>query len=129
MDRNSYYKKLFIIAACYNIGAGLPLIIASLFTTALFPLFGMEPPNAYIWFYVSFICIVIFGGGYYWVSRDITKNHSLVVTGGLAKVAYFFLTLLTLINGEANFMLFLTGVGDLIFVGLFIEFLLHMKRK
>ncbi len=128
MDKKSYYRGMLFVAALWNIGAGLPILIASMFTEALFPIFGMSVPNNLMWLQFSLSIIIVWGIGYYLVSRNISRNHWILILGILVKAAYFFIGLIYLMSGEVNFLFLSTGIVDLIFVALFIEFLMNYKK-
>ncbi|WP_371803125.1 hypothetical protein [Candidatus Lokiarchaeum ossiferum] len=128
MEKKKYYQRMFFIGACWNCGVSLPLFVISLFTTALFPIFGLEDPNNMIFLHASLLFIATFGIGYYIVGCDITKNHGLVLIGIIGKSCYFLVTLIYLILGDINWLMFLTGLIDLIFIGLFAEFLLNHQK-
>ncbi len=124
MNKKLYYKYLFIVAALYNIVNSVIFIFISIFATELFPLFGVALPPSMIWLQLSLILILIFGIGYFIVSRDLEKNHGLVLIGAFAKLMFFILTLMYFILGDVNILIVLLGGIDLIMVCLFIEFLL-----
>ncbi len=129
MDKKTYYEKMFFIGGCWNCGASLPLLVISLFTSALFPLFGLEIPNNMIFFQISMVLIASMGVGYFIVGKDLTKNHAMVLSGIIGKACYFLITLFYLLMSEINLLMFMTGVIDLVFVVLFIEFLLKSPNS
>lgn len=129
MNKEKYYKILFLIAALYNILNSLIFILVSLFATGLFPLFGVEIPPSMIWLQLSLILIALLGIGYIMVSRDISKNHGLVLVGGLAKLSFFLMSLIYFFIGDLNILIVLLGSVDLIMVILFIEFLYFQNKK
>ena len=129
MNSEKYYKNMFIGGAIYNIGAGLPLLIISFFTDSVYSIFGLDKPNYLLWIHFSFLCIIVFGIGYYMVSRNPESNQGIVLIGGIAKMCFFLLTTIAYLNEEANFLLLFTGIIDFIFVILFFEFLLKQRKK
>lgn len=129
MDKEKYYKILFLVAALYNIINSVIFILVSLVATDLFPLFGVEIPPSMIWLQLSLILIALLGIGYIIVSRDISKNHGLVLVGGLAKLAFFLMSLIYYFIGDLNILIVLLGSVDLIMVILFIEFLNSQNKK
>jgi hypothetical protein len=76
-----------------------------------------------LWFVISF------GAGFIIVSRDISKNHGIVIIGILAKMVYFIIFVITLALKQANVLLLLNGTGDLIFAGLFGKFLYTARKE
>ena len=129
MNKEKYYKILFIVSALYNIINAVTFILVSIVATDLFPLFGVEIPPSMIWLQLSLILIALLGVGYIMVSRDISKNHGLVLIGSLAKLSFFLLTLIYFFLGDVSILIVLLGGIDLIMVFLFIEFLIFQSKK
>jgi hypothetical protein len=125
MPREEYYKKMFFIGAIWNWVATLTFAIGWKF---LFPLFGMAFPN-YLVFYMMFLGLAfVYGIGYFWVSRDISRNHDIVRMGIIGKMIVFVSMLLAWIGGEIPIIVVGSGVVDLIFAILFIEFLMTCRK-
>jgi hypothetical protein len=129
VNKSSYYKKLFLIAGLWNFAAAIPAWLGLTFMPdfaarffGMAPPAGMYPYHAVLWF------TIVFGIGYIIVSRDITKNHGIVVLGIIAKSLYFIDCIITFALKEANMQLVLTGIVDIIFAFLFIEFLLSVRK-
>jgi len=129
MNKEKYYKILFIVAALYNIIISVAFISVSVVATELFPLFGVEIPPSMVFLQLSLILIALLGVGYIMVSRDISKNHGLVLIGGLAKLSFFLMSLIYYFIGDLNILIVLLGSVDLIMVILFIEFLISQNKK
>jgi len=127
MNKEKYYKILFIVAALYNIINSVIFILISIVATDLFPVFGVAIPPSMVWLQLSLILIALLGVGYIIVSRDISKNHGLVLVGGLAKLFFFLMSLVYFLIGDLNVLIVLLGSVDLIMVILFIEFLLRNR--
>lgn len=127
MNKEKYYKILFLVAALYNIINSVTFILVSIVATDLFPFFGVEIPPSMIWLQLSLILIALLGVGYILVSRDISKNHGLVFIGGLAKLSFFLMSLLYFFIGDLNILIVLLGSVDLIMVILFMEFLVKNR--
>jgi hypothetical protein len=120
MSKEGYYKKMFFIGAIWNWVATLTFAIGWKF---LFPLFGMASPN-YLVFYMLFLGLCfVYGIGYFWVSRDISSNHGIVRMGIIGKLLVFTGFLIAWVMGEVPLIIVGSGVVDLIFAILFIEFL------
>jgi len=127
MNKEKYYKILFIVAALYNIINSVTFILISIVATDLFPVFGVAIPPSMVWLQLSLILIALLGVGYIMVSRDISKNHGLVLVGGLAKLSFFLMSLVYFFIGDLNVLIVLLGSVDLIMVILFTEFLLKNR--
>ncbi|NVM27243.1 MAG: hypothetical protein HWN65_00265 [Candidatus Helarchaeota archaeon] len=130
MDREKYYKHLFLIGAIWNWIVAISLLLLSIFMLDVAALiFEMAIPPSLIWFHVVVGIVFIFGVGYYLISRDLNKNHGIVVLGVFEKY-FFFLTLLVyFILGDINIYAVLFGAVDFVFGCLFIEFLIKFKNK
>jgi len=129
MKNANYYKVLFIIAGIWNLAAGIICWIGSiLMPDVFFKMFNMPSPASLFPFHAMFWFIIAFGIGYIIVSRDITKNQGIILIGMLAKTLFFIDCVITLLLKEANIMLLVTGVVDLVFAVLFLEFLLKAKK-
>jgi len=129
MKNANYYKILFLIAGIWNLGVAIPCWIGSVFIPdVFFNIFNMSSPASLFPFHAMFLFIIVFGIGYITVSRDITKKHGIILIGLLGKILFFIVCIITLSLNEANIMLLATGIIDLIFAILFIEFLLKIKK-
>jgi hypothetical protein len=72
--------------------------------------------------------VFVFGIGYYWVSKDLSKNHDIVKLGIIAKITVFLIFPYHYLIGNMPLLIALFGVVDLIFAILFLKFLMNMKR-
>jgi len=106
MKNANYYKVLFIIGAIWNLAAGIMCWMGSmLIPETFFPLFNMPSPTSLFPFHTMFWLIIAFGIGYIIVSRDISKNHGLILIGILGKTIFFIDCVVTILLKEANIML------------------------
>ena len=123
-----YYKKLFIVAALWNLALGFVFLVSF---SRLMPLLGMPtPPHELAAFHqMGILLAMIFGIGYYMVSRELYAHKGIVLLGIIGKVAVFFLFLYHLAFSGLHFLIFLVGVGDLIFALLFIRFLSFARSE
>jgi len=125
MPKEDYYKKMFFIGALWNWSVSLSFALGY---KILFPLFGMNLPN-YLVFFMMFLGLVfVYGIGYFWVSRDINKNHDIVRMGIIGKLIVFVALLWAWLAGEVPVILVGAGIIDLIFTILFIKFLNTYKQ-
>jgi hypothetical protein len=111
-----------------NFAISIPLWILGLADPAAFVFFGLAIPPSLIFFNGMLWFVVAFGIGYFLVSRDITKNHGIVLIGAFAKVVTFIDFTVTVALAEAGSILLVFGSGDLIFAVLFLEFLIWSKN-
>ncbi len=130
MNKAIYYKYLFIIAGFWNIGTALIFGIFAPLLSSFLPFFGLSTFNneIYFWMYGFLILAAISGFKYFLVGLDITKNHLVVSSGLIAKFGIFILTLVFFILGTITWPLFVMGIINLIFTGLFIEFYVNYKK-
>jgi len=129
MEKEKYYKYLFLLSACYNILNALIFIIISLLKDpAIFTMFGVLMPNSMVWLQLSLLLILILGLGYIIVAMDISQNHGLVIIGAISKVVFCIITIIYLALGEVGIMVVLLGGVDILFVCLFVEFLLRYNK-
>ncbi len=120
MEKQAFYKNLFLAGAIWNWAATLLFGLGYPF---LFPLFNMAEPRYPVFFLLFLALAFVFGIGYFWVSRDISRNHAIVVLGVIGKLIVFGAFLWAGIAGQIAGILVGAGVVDLVFAVLFIEFL------
>ncbi len=125
MEKIAYYKNLFLIGATWNWLATLSFALGYKW---IFALFSMNLPVFPVFFILFLGLAFVFGIGYYWVSRDINKNHDIVKMGIIGKVFVFVALLWAGISGQIAWPLAGAGVVDLLFALLFIEFLITSSK-
>lgn len=122
MDRKIYYKYLFIIGAIWNLALSILMFILSFFVNP-----GLNEMG--LLFHRGFLhAVMLFGIGYYLVGRNLEKNHAMVSMGMLGKILVFGYFLAYFIFGVVDITYFFTGIIDLIFAALFIEFLINFEK-
>ncbi len=128
----NFYAKLFFTGALWNFSFSVPGLLFPEFTLEL----GFGPAIApYIMnndFALSLYrfwhgAILIFGIGYYIVSRDITKNRGIVWMAIYGKLTFFFFLSYYYFTERAAILSFFGGCGDFIFTLLFALFLWQTK--
>src|SRR3954447_9108367 len=84
-----FYKKFFLFAAIWNVGAGLMGVLSLTFNLKIF--YGVDNYVAddlfKLHYYNFWLFIMIMGIGFYFVSRDITRNYAMAIVGLLGKTA------------------------------------------
>jgi len=129
MGTTKYCRNLFLLAAIWNIGAAIGCSTASIvFTEPFSAAFAMPVPSSLFAFIGMFMMVLAFGIGYLIVRKDLGKNHAMVTVGAIGKILFFINCLVFVLIGEANIMLLITGLVDLLFAALFIHFLMQRKR-
>ncbi len=130
MDKPNYYKKLFLIGGIYNIIIGVSLFaFAAADKWTASDLFGMGVPPTLLFVTAMMLFVACFGVGYVIVSRDITKNHGVILIGAMEKMIFFIDGVATFVVGEVAASVVAFGMIDLVFGILFIEFLLWTKKQ
>ena len=125
MPKQDYYKTLFLVGAVWNWVATVSFAVGYTF---MFPLFDMALPRYPVFFLLFLGLAFSFGIGYYLVSRDIFKNHAVVIMGIVGKLIVFVGLLWAWLCGDIHFIPFSAGIVDLLFAVLFIEFLMTVKK-
>ena len=126
--RGRYYRGVFVAAAIWNLlsaGAVLFLLTDARFRREMrFP----GPADA-ISLQLLASCLLVFGLGYYWVSRDLANNRDLVKLGVIGKPLVFLVFFGHALLAEIPVLLVAPSVADLFFGLLFLEFLMRTRRK
>jgi hypothetical protein len=125
------YSKFFLISALYNIIAAFNGMVFFEVMNKLF--FGLKTKNQYG--VTTFILrtfythVLVFGIGYYIVSRDPGRNRGIVWMGMLAKIAFFFAAIPYFLKKKITAITFLLAFGDLVFGILFGLFLRNTRNE
>jgi len=127
-NKKTYYKYLFVCVGFWNLIASTSFIITSIFLKSTFPAYGVAVPPSMIWLQSTLFLVVVLGIGYFIVSKDITKNHGIVIIGIIAKLGFFTICLIYFILGDIGILTLLIASVDIAFSILFIEFLLNFKK-
>ncbi|GEO08852.1 hypothetical protein [Segetibacter aerophilus] len=122
---NSFYKKFFLFAAFWNVGAGLLGVVSLAFNIKLF--YNVVDYSAdylfKIHYYNFWLFILIMGIGFYFVSRDVRQNYAMAIVGVLGKTAAVGVWLYYYFLGQATYMVLVAGAGDMLLVLVFIVYL------
>jgi len=119
MEKKTYYKYLFIVAAIWNWVAGILFIAEGL----------GEPVSLLQALYVGLGNTILLGGiGFFFVSLDVKKNNGIALMGIIGKFIAFISVLIYFSLGVGDTFTVIAGTIDLIFALLFIEFLKGVKR-
>ncbi|MFX1298933.1 MAG: hypothetical protein ACFFD2_29255, partial [Promethearchaeota archaeon] len=129
MEREKYYKYLFIIGAIWNWMVAISLFLMSIFMLELTAsIFGIVVPPSLVWFHIVVGLIFLFGIGYYIVGRDISKNRGIVIIGSIEKFLFFIILLIYFFLGHLNIFAVLLVIVDFGFGCLFLEFLINNQN-
>ncbi|MBI5116454.1 hypothetical protein HZA56_08270 [Candidatus Poribacteria bacterium] len=122
LNDDAGYKRLFLLAAAYNLALGLVfLLLFSQIVTFLH--MAVPPPQSAVFHQMAILLAMVFGIGYYMVSRDLYGQRGIVVLGIIAKTTVFLLFLYHVLFSGLHLLLFIIGVGDLIFALLFYKYI------
>ena len=129
MERQSYHKKMYTIAAIWNWILAISFLILPRIDIGFFSLAGpMDPPNTLLWFDSFFGFVFLFGIGYYFISKSTTENHGLIKMVIIEKFWVFIITLYYFFILEASVLAIGVAIGDLLFGILFIEDLISIQK-
>jgi hypothetical protein len=125
-----FWQKMFFVGALWNIGIGLSGLFFYDFSMKM--LFGTQAVTdnllALIFFRFFMIAVIIFGVGYYVVSRDLKANRAIVWLGLAAKLIIFFTFVYYYFLGQASWFSVFGCSGDFAFSILFMIFLYQTKE-
>lgn len=119
------WTRLFIAAAIFNLLVGLPLLIDPAMGPKLLPL----PAGDFIWPRIAGGLIVMFGIGYFIVSRDLDRNRGIIGLGVAGKLMIVLILLIYWIKGTIGFWSFSISLIDLAFALLFLRFLTRYPAR
>jgi hypothetical protein len=120
MRREKYYRFLFLTGAFWN------WTVATVFFFASEPLIrnlGMAPLRYTVPLKIAMSMVFIYGIAYFNAYRDNVKNRNIVKLGVYGKIMVFALLVNSWLIGDIAFGMVIPGIVDLIFAGLFLEFL------
>jgi hypothetical protein len=124
-----FWGKMFFVGSLWNISIGIIGICFFDFTIRLF--FGPEAVTdnllALIFFRFFMLAVIIFGAGYWAVSRNLLANRAVVWMGLIAKLLIFFTFVYYYALGQASWFSVFGCSGDFAFSILFILFLYQTK--
>jgi hypothetical protein len=125
------YAKLFFIGALWNVFfAGLALLVPKLGRLLIFGFKKTATSAAVDLFYkISWALILVYGVGYYMVSRDPEKNRGVVWMGILGKLGFFFAVLQYYLKKTVTIVMMLGAFGDFVFSMLYSTFLFKTRNN
>jgi len=124
MQKEKYYRKLFIIGAFWNWTISLTTLAIY---RPFFSFFNMKIPESPVWLFMFLGAVFVFGIGYFLVALDPVKNYGIVTLGIIGKVLVFAAFIYFARVGEVHYVIVALGGGDFIFAIFFLEFLLNFN--
>ncbi|MGY5858254.1 MAG: hypothetical protein RTU63_02715 [Candidatus Thorarchaeota archaeon] len=129
MDRLSYHKNMYTIAAIWNWILAVGFLILPRIDIGYFSLAGpVEAPPTMLWFDSFFGLVFAFGLGFYFISKSTTENHGLIKISVFEKTWVFVMGLGYFLIAQASILVVVVVAGDLLFGLLFLEDLLAIKK-
>lgn len=125
MDKDKYYKYLFIIGAIFNWTISFTFLVVSILVSDVFHLFGTSRPSTLFFLHSLLGLIFVYGIGYFIVGLDIDKNRGCVWLGVISKLTFFSFCVIYFLLGDLELVIVVLGSLDFIFACFFIEFLIN----
>jgi len=128
MDKEKYYKYMFLSGVLYNLGAGLLFGLLPIFIDGFLPFFGIENPPSLIFLHLLIVLVYGFALFYFLAMKDLSKAKNTALTGGLFKILFFLVVLiyfiLDLVAGISgcNWIMVLIISVDFIQGSMYLEF-------
>lgn len=82
-----------------------------------------------LFYRIAIKAVLIFGIGYYMVSKQITANRGIVWLGALGKLSLFCEFTCFFISGKVTAMAFVLALGDIVWATLFLMFLFQTRDR
>ena len=129
MQKEKYYKWLFIVGGIFNWIMAISFLIASVAIPEIFTLFGTTEPPTLFFLHAMLALIFVYGIGYAIVGLDIDKNLGCVWMGILSKLSFFTFCVIYFLIGDLDLMIVIFGSFDFVFACLFIEYIVNYKKS
>lgn len=126
MNNSMIWKSVFQVKAVINWVEAAVLLLADGWirkSLALEPLANSEYSQLF------FGLVFIIGIGYWWVSKDISRNHDIIRLGIYAQFSVFTVLAYHTLFGDVHPLYLISGVIDLVFAILFVLFLYSYARN
>lgn len=134
MDKEKYYKYMFLSGVLYNLGAGLLFGIIPIFVDGFLPFFGIENPPSLIFLHLLIVLVYGYALAYFIAMRNLSRAKNTALVGGIFKIAFFLMVLLyfildltTAVSG-CNWIMVLIISVDAIQGSMYLEFYFNYDR-
>ena len=128
MNKEKYYKYMFLSGVLYNLGAGVLFGLLPIFIDGFLPFFGIENPPSLVFLHLVIVLVYGYALAYFLAMRDLPKAKNTALVGGIFKIMFFLMTLLyfildltTSVSG-CNWIMVLVISVDAIQGSMFLEF-------
>ncbi|MFZ1862998.1 MAG: hypothetical protein WAU39_02145 [Polyangiales bacterium] len=129
--RDKPLSTMFFVAALWNFAAALPGLISYEWQFKL--LFGDEAYTGdfhqALLFRSFALSVLLFGIGYYLVSRDISQNRGIVWLGAVGKILVFVFFTVAFLGEQVTTLAWTVSIGDLLWALAFLWFLHRTKDQ
>ena len=125
MNKENYYKYLFLIGALFNWVVSSSFLVISILVPDIFNIFGSSKPPTLFFLHSLLGLIFVYGIGYFIVFLDINKNRGCVWLGVISKLTFFTFCVIYFLLGDLGIIIVALGSLDFIFACFFIEFLIN----
>jgi len=119
---------IFLAAAVWNWTLGIVFLVLPRIDINYFTLTGLVIPNTMLWFDSFMGLILVFGFGFFLVSRNMMENHGLIMMAIFEKSWVFIAPMTWFFLGQGSIWVVVFASGDLLFGLLFIEDLLAIRK-
>ncbi len=126
--KEAYQKNLFFISAVYNWTAGILFIGLYYLNQELLKWF-FKIPDGMMWYFFTSAVILIYGVGYYYISKDVQRNRDIIKLGCVGKLVFFGLCYVYWRKGDVTGLTFSLACGDFVFAMLFAQVLFTLENK
>ncbi len=127
----TWARRLLVLAAAWNILGGAAALLdpakqsVSLFTTAL----PLADPLVLFFYRCTWINVIAWGAGYLLAAFLPSARLPVLAAGGAGKLFYFAACASAFASGAARPGLFIAGIADVAFAGLFLWILVLQQRR
>lgn len=119
--QNAYTNGLFKSAACFNVLAGLPFLVAM---APVANLMGLEvTPTSALFIQITMALVVIFGWAYWMISCDPVRFRPYIVLGIVLKIMVVAIIWGHWLAGSISWPLPVLASGDIVYALLFWRYL------
>lgn len=125
-NKKIYYQRVFLAAAIWNWVASILVLVGDRQNRSTAS--DTSAANASLNAQMVSTLVGVFGLGYFWISQDTSKHRGMVKLGVIGKTIVFLSFLRYFISGKLSASIMAVGAVDLVFVGLFTEFLLNTQK-
>jgi len=89
MDKEKYYKYMFLSAFIFNFVSGLLFAVLPIFVEGFLPFLGIENPPSMFFLHLVVLCVWSFAIFYLLAMNNLPKAKILSLVAGIAKILFF----------------------------------------